>query len=110
MFIMISYLPLKYIDPGNHIVTIKINGVILPDTLVDLGVAFTTITFETMTYLQLQGIKPTPIILELVDKSIIKPMGNLEDIVVTIYSCKYPIDFIFISPKQPRHPIVLGCI
>jgi len=43
-------------------------------------------TLETMTSLQLKGIKPTPIILELEDKSIIKPMGTLENIVVTIAS------------------------
>ena len=34
-------------------------------------------------------------------------MGTLDDIVVTIASWKYPIDSIIISPKKPRHPVVL---
>ena len=76
----------KYNDPGNPIVTIEINGVDLPNTLVDLGVTINSMTYETMTSLQLQGIKPTPIILKLADKSIVKPLGTLEYIVVTIAS------------------------
>lgn len=47
-----------------------------------------------MTSLQLQGIKPTPIILELADKSFVKPMGVLEDIVVTTASWQYPVDLL----------------
>ena len=44
-------------------------------------------TYETMASLQLQGIKPTPIILEQAEKSIVKPLGTLEDIMVTFASC-----------------------
>ena len=46
----------------------------------------------------------------MVDKSIVRPMGPLEDIVVTIASWRYPIYFVVISPKtyRPGHPMVLG--
>jgi len=66
-------------------------------------------TYETMTSLQLSGLKSTPILLEMADKSVVKPMGTLEDIVVTIIFGQYPIDFVVISPKtsRPRHPMVL---
>ena len=43
-------------------------------------------TTDTMELLQLQGIRPTPIVLELEDKSMVKLMGILEDTVVTISS------------------------
>lgn len=107
---MISDFPTKYNDPRNPIVTIEINGVLLPSTLMDLGVAINEMTYETMTYLQLPRLKSTPILLEMADKSSVKPMVTLEDIVVTILSWKYPIDFIVISPKtsRPGHHVVLG--
>lgn len=41
-------------------------------------------TIHTMIFLQLQGVSPTPLILKLAEKSIVKPVGILEDIVVTI--------------------------
>jgi len=105
---IISTSPLKYSNLGNPIVTIEINGVLLPKTLVDLEEAINTMNFETMTYLQLQGIKPTPIIFVLENKSIIKTMGTLEVIVITIASSQYSISFIVISPKNPGHLVVLG--
>lgn len=86
MSTMISDMPAKYNDPGNPIVTIEINRILLPNTLMDLGAAINAMTYETMTSLQLPRLKTTPILLEMVDKSIVKPIGSLEDIVVTIAS------------------------
>lgn len=48
---MISDLPAKYNDPGNPIITIEINRVLLPNTLMDLGAAINAMTYETMTLL-----------------------------------------------------------
>jgi len=107
---MISTLPPKYDDPGNAVVTIRINGTFMPNTLVDLGESINAIIFYTMTLLQLNEIRPTHILLELAGKSIVKSIGVLEDVVVIVSSWEYLIDFIVISPKttKPRHPIVLG--
>jgi len=76
---MISRLPMKYNDPWNLVVTIKINGTLLPNDLVDLGATINVMMVDTMTLLQLQGVGPTPIMLELESKSIVKHMGILED-------------------------------
>lgn len=107
---MISDLPTKYNGPGNPIIIIGINGVLLPNTLVDLVAAINAMTYKTVISLQLPRLKTTPILLEMVDKSIFKPIGSLEYIVVTNSSWKYPIDFVVISPKtsRPGHPMVLG--
>ena len=44
----ISEMPYKYNDPGNPVVTIEINGISLPNTLIDLGAAINVIPFDTM--------------------------------------------------------------
>jgi len=64
--------------------SIEINGTFLPNTLVDMGEAINAMTIDTMTLVQLKEIRPTPIVLELEDNSIVKPIWVLEDVVVTI--------------------------
>jgi hypothetical protein len=49
----ISKMPYKYNDPGNPVVTIEINGISLPNTLIDLGAAINVMPFDTMQKLQI---------------------------------------------------------
>jgi len=59
--------PVKYGDRGNLIPTMKINGVDIPNVLVDLGVAINVITSANVLTLGLLDLKPTPTVLELAD-------------------------------------------
>jgi hypothetical protein len=48
----------------------------------------------------------------LADKSIISHAGSLDDVIVTLASWDYPIDFLVIYSKSSSklgHPVVLGC-
>jgi hypothetical protein len=80
----------KYSDPRNPVVTIEINGVALPNTLIDLGAAINVMSVNTMKTLQLDHLRPTQTLLDLVDKSIITPARSLDDIKVTLASWEYP--------------------
>jgi hypothetical protein len=53
--------PVKYVDPGNPIVTVQIQGFSFPNTLVDLGVAINILTMETCNTLGFDSFEPTPI-------------------------------------------------
>jgi hypothetical protein len=54
------------------------------NTLVDLGAAINIMTSNKVELLQLdQFLRPTPTVLELVDRTTIKPAGVLDDILVT---------------------------
>jgi len=66
-FMMGKSMPVKYGDPGNPILTIHINGVEIPNVLVDLGASIDIITTKTMHALSLRNLKHTPIVLELAD-------------------------------------------
>jgi hypothetical protein len=87
------------------VVTIEINGVSLPNTLIDIGVAINVMSVNTMKTLQLDHLRPTPTLLELAYKSVISPTGSLDDITVTLASWEYPVDFLMIHPKysKPGH-------
>ena len=83
-------MPVKYGDPRNPILIVQINGVEIPNVLVDMGVAINIITTETLNTLELGNIKPTPTILELAYRSTIKPVGKLEDVIISVDSWHYP--------------------
>ena len=66
-------------------------------------------TITTMEGLQLGNLSPTPISLELADRSKVKPIGVLEDVIVTLASWEFPMDFMVIQPNlMEGHPMILG--
>eukprot|EP00253_Pinus_taeda_P035744 PITA_35744 len=68
-------------------------------------------TLETAQVLQLKHlIRETPTILELADRSTIKPEGVIEDLVISVESWNYPADFVVLQTKTKLggHPLILG--
>ena len=63
-----------------------------------------------MEQLKLPNLLFTPTLLQLADRSIIKPDGVLEDISVSLDSWEYPVDFMILTPKSNLggHPLILG--
>jgi hypothetical protein len=63
-----------------------------------------------MQALGLTGLRETPIVLQLVDRSTIKPEGILEDVVISMDSWEYPADFMVLQPKTSLggYPLILG--
>ena len=102
---------MKYANPGNPIVSVTINNVSIGNTLVDLVVAINIMTINTVELLQLsQFLHPTPTVLELAYRTTIKPIGVLNDILVTLALWEYPFYFMIIHSKDPTkyNPIILG--
>eukprot|EP00253_Pinus_taeda_P021045 PITA_21045 len=100
----------KYVDPGIPRVTTIINNIHIPNTLIDPGAAINVMTLETMKTLQLTNLQHTTIVLELADRSKVILEGILEDIIVSLDSWEYPVEFLVLQPKSNLggHPIILG--
>jgi hypothetical protein len=101
----------KYGNPGNLIVTITINEVSIGKSLIDLGVSINVIIVTTLEELQLKPLlRLTPTILELTYKKKVIPEGILDDIIATLASWEYPVDFLVIHLKDPTkgQPVILG--
>ena len=100
----------KYDDPGNPIVTVQIRHTQTPNILVDLGAAINVMKIETVRKLWLINLRPTPTILELADRSTIKPEGSLDNLVIFVDSWEYPADFLVLQPKSQLggNPLILG--
>lgn len=76
----------KYTDPGSLVVQIHINGQIIKNILIDLGVAINVMTKHTMDILNILNIRSTPTVLQLADSSTITPDGMVEDVIVSLES------------------------
>ena len=100
----------KYIDPVVPLVNISINSFSIPNTLIDLGATINVMTMETLRNLKIYNIRPTTTILELADISKVKPECVVDDVIVSIDSWEYPIDFIILQSKSNLggHPLILG--
>ena len=64
----------KYVDPGSPIVKTHINGIEIPNTLIDLGAAINIMSKQTMEQLKLPNLLFTPTLLQLTDRSVINQM------------------------------------
>jgi hypothetical protein len=103
--------PIKYGDPGNPIVTVKIGQTSIPHVLVDLGAAINIMPIDTTQLLPLKmQVQRTPIFLELVDHSTIRLEGVIDDLVISVDSWEYPPDFVILQPKTRLvgHPLIPG--
>eukprot|EP00253_Pinus_taeda_P022314 PITA_22314 len=91
--------PIKHEDLGNPIVNVQIYGQTLLNALVDLGVAINILTTATCQKLGITSVEPTSTLLELADRSVVRPKGILHDVMVSVDSWEYPTDFLIINPK-----------
>eukprot|EP00253_Pinus_taeda_P014007 PITA_14007 len=78
--------PIKYEDPGNPIVTVQIYGKPLTNSLVDLGAAINILTTSTCQKLGITSVEPTSTLLELADRSLVRPEGILDNVMVSVDS------------------------
>ncbi|XP_059068524.1 uncharacterized protein LOC131859030 [Cryptomeria japonica] len=100
----------KYADPGSPVIQVSIGKITIPNTLVDLGAEINVMTNETKTKLSLEGLRPTPTVLQMADRSLVKPEGVIEDVVLSIDSWDFPTDFMILQPKVKLggYPLILG--
>jgi hypothetical protein len=100
----------KYSDPCNPVVDLQINDTLNSNTLIDLGFSINVIMHETMQSLRLTCLRETPTILQLADRSTIKPEGILEDVVIYIDSWEYPTKFmvLYLKASLGGYPLILG--
>ena len=56
-------------------------------------------TTLTMEMLQLPNLRQNPIVLELADHSRVKPVGILQDVIISLDYWEYPVDFLVVTSK-----------
>ena len=75
-----------------------------------MGAAINILTTTTCQKIGITSLEPTKTLLELADRSVVKPEGILQDLMVSVDFWEYPADFLVINPKNRLygHPLILG--
>ncbi|KAL5564929.1 hypothetical protein UlMin_028093 [Ulmus minor] len=89
--------PPKYKDPGCPTVACQIGNQACGQALLDLGASVNLMPYSIYLQLGLGEIKPTIVVLQLVDHSVRKPRGIVEDVLVQIDKFYYPVDFLVLD-------------
>ena len=106
-------MPTKQKDPGSPTISCVIGNSVINNALLDLDASINLIPYTIYKQLGLGELKPTSITIHLADRSIKKPMGIIEDVLVKVGGFIYPMDFIVletqpVSNPKGQIPIILG--
>jgi hypothetical protein len=91
--------PLKLKDPGSSTISCIIEQSEIDKALLDLGVGVNLLPYSVYQQLGLGELKPTTVILQLADRSIKKPRGVIEDVIIKVDKFFFSVDFIVLDTE-----------
>ena len=110
--IMLSTLPRKRCDPGAPMISCEIGGRTFTRSLLDTGASVNILLKGVYDICPLGELQPVFIELSLADGSVRRPHGIVEDVIVKVQNCYFPVDFIIVDIKSTKDftdsPIILG--
>uniref|UniRef100_A0A2N9GGE5 Reverse transcriptase/retrotransposon-derived protein RNase H-like domain-containing protein n=1 Tax=Fagus sylvatica TaxID=28930 RepID=A0A2N9GGE5_FAGSY len=106
-------IPPKYKDPSCPTISCIMCDHDIEQALLDLGASVNLMPYSVYLQLGLGELKPTTVVLQLVDRSVKTPKGVVEDVLVQIDKFYYPVDFLILETESVVHanskiPIILG--
>ncbi|XP_061370723.1 uncharacterized protein LOC133313376, partial [Gastrolobium bilobum] len=93
-------LPPKLQDPGSFSISIAIGDVEVGKALCDLGASINLMPLTVCRALGINTLKETNLILHLADRSIKKPKGVVEDVLVKVDKFIFPMDFVILDIEE----------
>jgi len=102
-------LPPKHKDLGVVTIPCFIGEVVVGKALIDLGASINLMPLSMCRRLREIEIMPTRMTLQLVDRSIARPYGVIEDVLVKVKHLIFPVDFVVIDIEEDADiPLILG--
>ncbi|CAJ2643485.1 unnamed protein product [Trifolium pratense] len=102
-------LPTKEKDPGRVTLPVTIGNVNVGKALIDLGSSINLIPLSVIKQIGGLDVTRTRMTLQLADKSITRPSGMAEDVLVKVDKFMFPIDFVVMDIEEDDDvPLILG--
>lgn len=102
--ILTRNIPIKRKDPGVPIISCVIGDHVIDRALLDLGASVNLLPYSVYEQLGLGELKPTPVTLQLADRSTKVPRGMIEDVLVKVDKFYFPVDFIVLDMEPVHNP------
>ncbi|GJR98110.1 hypothetical protein Tco_0270284 [Tanacetum coccineum] len=110
MRIMKHVLSKKMCDPGNFVLSVKVNGMIEMNILVDTGASVSVLPYCLFMNLVLGDPKPYNSNLTMADNTQAKAMGEVKNVRIQIGYQAYLVNLIILDiPVDKELPLLLGC-
>ncbi|XP_061358075.1 uncharacterized protein LOC133302328 [Gastrolobium bilobum] len=101
-------LPPTLKDPSSFSIPIEIGNIEVGKALCDLGASITLMPLSICRALGIKELKPTTVSLQLADRSIRRPDGVIEDVLVKIDKFIFPADFVVLNMEEDTEiPLLL---
>ncbi|XP_031273013.1 uncharacterized protein LOC116131503 [Pistacia vera] len=107
--ILQNKLPPKLRDPGSFTIPYALGDSFFDKALRDLGASINLMPLSIFRKLGLGEVKETNMSLQLADRSIKRPKGIVEDILLKVNRFIFPTDFVVLAMEEDREvPLILG--
>ncbi|XP_021865114.2 uncharacterized protein [Spinacia oleracea] len=101
--------PPKLNDPGSFSIPCSIQKLKFENALCDLGASVSILPYKIYEKLNLGDLSPTAMSLQLADRSVMLPLGRIEDVPLVVGKLTFLIDFVVLDIDEDAHtPIILG--
>ncbi|KHN35650.1 hypothetical protein glysoja_031002, partial [Glycine soja] len=102
-------LPKKFKDPGSVTIPCTIGKETVNKALIDLGASINLMPLLMCKRIGNLKIDPTKMTLQLADRSITRPYGVVEDVLVKVRHFTFPVDFVIMDIEEDTDiPLILG--
>jgi hypothetical protein len=108
--VLLKKLPPKLKDLGSFTIPCRIGDQLFDHALLDLGASINLFPYTIYEKLGLGELQPTSITLQLADRSIERPRGILENILLKVDKFILPADFIVLDMEESPMPLPLPFI
>ncbi|XP_070049998.1 uncharacterized protein [Nicotiana tomentosiformis] len=99
----------KLSDPGSFTIPCTIRSYAFAKALCDLGAIINLMSLEIYTKLGIGRARPTSMLLQLADRTVKRPTGILDDMLVQVGKFVFPADFVILDCQVDEEiPIILG--
>ena len=98
--IMMNALPIKKRDPGAPMITSEIGGMSFTRSLLDTGASINILPKAVFDRHHVGELQPFLLELCLADGSVRKPHGLVEDVIVRVEDCYFPVEFLVVDMKM----------
>ena len=106
---------MKYKDPGCPTISCTIGQTEISRALLNLGASINLLPRSVYQQLGLGELSPTRVTIQLADRSVKIPKGEITDVLIQVGNFIYPVDFIMletqpVSNLRSQTPVILGHI
>ncbi|XP_023730726.1 uncharacterized protein LOC111878458 [Lactuca sativa] len=107
--LVLDELPEKKGDPGSISIPCQFGNILATQALTDSGASINLMPFSFLKKFNLPDPKPINMKIHLADKTISRPRGVCEDLLIKVDKFVFPVDFVVLDmDEDPKIPIILG--